>query len=172
MVNPNVFTVPADLQQTLCKYKVLAAEYVYRPLSEAEAQDWSNAMCLDKVSKICWLLLHCILLDAANADYSPGGMQMRQLDRWVQAALGALEWMRNERSVRLDTIAFSAISVQSSTSQSGSAHHCRMPCLASGWLQTVTRSSVPGGQASACWPTPAALSLYVLLLQTCLHACP
>eukprot|EP00891_Asterochloris_glomerata_P007936 jgi/Astpho2/7936/fgenesh1_pg.00118_%23_37_t len=71
MVNPNVFTVPADLQQTLCKYKVLAAEYVYRPLSEAEAQDWSNAMCLDK---------------------------MRQLDRWVQAALGALEWMRNERS--------------------------------------------------------------------------
>ena len=51
MVNPNVFTVPADLQQTLCKYKVLAPEYVYRPLSEAEAQDWSNAMCLDKVSQ-------------------------------------------------------------------------------------------------------------------------
>ena len=49
MVNPNVFIVPADLQQALCKYKVLAAEYVYRPLSEAEAQDWSNAICLDKV---------------------------------------------------------------------------------------------------------------------------
>ena len=49
MVNPNVFTVPAELQQVLSKYKVLAAEYVYRPLSEAEAQDWSNALCLDKV---------------------------------------------------------------------------------------------------------------------------
>ena len=70
MVNPNVFTVPVDLQQALSKYKVLTAEYVYRPLSEAEAQDWSNAMCLDKASKISWHLLQRNLLGAAVADYS------------------------------------------------------------------------------------------------------
>ena len=32
-------------------------------------------------------------------------MQMRQQDKWVQAALGALEWMREERSVSFTVVA-------------------------------------------------------------------
>ena len=48
-------------------------------------------------------------------------MQMRQQDKWVQAALGALEWMREERSVSLVIASPSHLGAVITT-PSGSAH--------------------------------------------------
>ena len=85
---------------------------------------------------------------------------MRQLDKWVQAALGALEWVRDERSVSLDVCAYLS--------------HCTSPltALLGLWLALSSDQELCAKMASLCIVTCTGITEHGLFLPACLPAWP